>query len=93
VNEKIVRPILLHHAALEGHRRQLNDSFAPENAPSPYPLPRGERDLESPSLDGRGKGEGGKKLKSLLNVSQVNPCALAGSTNLHNGRPFQGHVS
>ena len=26
--------------------------------PSPSPLPRGERVLESPSLDGRGKGEG-----------------------------------
>jgi len=26
--------------------------------PSPFPLPPGERDFESPSLDGRGSGEG-----------------------------------
>jgi hypothetical protein len=32
------------------------------------PLPRGERILESPSLDGRGKGEGGNYLISLTQV-------------------------
>jgi hypothetical protein len=36
--------------------------------PSPSPLPRGERVLESPSLDGRGKGEGDNYLISLTQV-------------------------
>jgi len=30
------------------------------NAPSPFPLPPGERVFATPSLDGRGKGEGDK---------------------------------
>ncbi len=37
--------------------------------PSPYPLPRGERALVSPSLDGRGNGEGDKQLKSPVHLS------------------------
>ena len=36
--------------------------------PSPSLLPPGERVLKSPSLDGRGQGEGDKHLKSLAQV-------------------------
>ena len=47
------------------HRRaKVPPYLRTADSPSPYPLPRGERDLESPSLDGRGKGEGDNLLKS-----------------------------
>jgi hypothetical protein len=42
-------------------RRSLGTSKE-SRFPTP-PLPRGERDLESPSLDGRRKGEGDNCLK------------------------------
>ena len=44
------------------------------DSPSPYPLPRGERDLESPSLDGRGKGEGDENITLRGVRLMVNIC-------------------
>jgi heme o synthase len=51
---------------VRGIGANLSAELRPQDAPSPYPLPPGERDLESPSLDGRGKGEGDKRLTSLV---------------------------
>jgi len=39
--------------------------YGGQEAPSPSPLPPGERVLRTPSLDGRGKGEGDKPLISI----------------------------
>jgi hypothetical protein len=38
----------------------------PAKPPSPFPLPPGERVVRTPSLDGRGKEEGDKRLKSPI---------------------------
>jgi hypothetical protein len=48
----------------------LPPDLRPKMPPSPT-LSRGERDFESPSLDGRGQGEGGNRLKSMAHSRQV----------------------
>jgi hypothetical protein len=42
------------------------------NSPSPSPLPPGERVSQLPSLDGRGKGEGDKRLLSQRLIAYLN---------------------
>ncbi len=40
-----------------------------DDSPSPCPLPQGKRVFDTPSLDGRGKGEGDNHLKSQTPLS------------------------
>ena len=66
-------------------------------SPSPYPLPLGERDLITPSLDGRGKGEGAESLKSprQILVAKTIPGTggFADKTNLAQDDAIQGYLS
>jgi penicillin G amidase len=76
-------------------------------SPSPYPLPPGERDLTtallrgnrdvtSPSLDGRGKGEGDKGLKLaeqiLATNAHVGMGGFADKTDLAQDDAIQGYL-